>query len=677
MMFERDIFISYAHIDNMPLREGQKGWISNFHRALNVRLAQLMGESPKIWRDQKLQGNDIFGDEIVDQFPKTATMISILSPRYIKSEWCTKEVREFHEIAAKGMGARIGNKSRILKVIKTEIPYETQPQEIADSLGYEFYVHEAGNGRSKEVSQHSAGELEQIYWAKLDDVAHDICDLLAILKQKNETSVFYPQVPQMQDQAMIYLAETNSDLKKQRDMIKRELIEFGYGVLPDTRLPAVESGYKHSVENFLAQSALSIHLVGGSYGPVPEGSQKSIVPLQNELAAKKSKTNQLQRLIWLLPANYENLEDKRQEHFIHQLRTNAETQYGADFFETSIEDFKFAIHDKLKHLKSPTAPIPTGTADAETTPTPMTVYLAETNYELKDERENIKKRLMEKGYQVIPGQPLPLVYPELVETIDQLLEQSDLAIHLLGEDYGIVPDKTEKSIISIQNERAAVKSKQGKLQRLVWISPLINQTDERQLSFIQGVKANANLVPNDDIFEIPDEDMESTIFKKIGIIEEKKRKKSEDEKASTITQPMEETQQIYLICDQRDLDHITEVEDFLYNSEFDVILPSFEGEEEALMRDHRENLKSCDAVLIYYGAGNDLWMRSISRDLTKIAGYGRTSPLHVKAALLAPPETRSKKHFRSHEIFVIDGMQGVSTQLVEPFAEMVRAIGRV
>jgi hypothetical protein len=677
MMFERDIFISYAHIDNMPLREGQKGWISNFHRALNVRLAQLMGERPQIWRDQKLQGNDSFGDEIVDQFPKTATMISILSPRYIKSDWCTKEVKEFYKTATTGIGAKIGNKSRIFKVIKTEIPYDAYPSEIADSLGYEFFVREPDNGRSKELNQRSVGELENIYWAKLDDVAHDICDLLAVLKQKNKTSVFYPQVPQEQDQTMIYLAETSSDLKKQRDMIKRELLQSGYGILPDTRLPAVESKYKHSVENLLNQSVLSIHLVGGSYGPVPEGSQKSIVPLQNELAAKKSKTSQLQRLIWLLPDSDENLEDKRQENFIHQLRTNAQTQYGADFFETSIEDFKFAIHDKLKRLKSSPAHIPTGTAAARTTPITMTVYLAETNYELKDERESIKQRLMAQGYQVIPTQPLPLVYPELKETIDQLLEQSHLAIHLLGEDYGIVPDKTEKSIISVQNEQAAEKSKQGKLQRLVWISPKINQTDERQLSFIRSVKANAGLVPNDDIFEIPDEEMESTIFKKIKIIEEKKRKKREDEKTSAGTQPIKGPPQIYLICDQRDLDGITELEDFLYNSEFDVILPSFEGEEEELMRDHRENLKSCDAVLIYYGAGNDLWMRSITRELTKIAGYGRTSPLHVKAALLAPPKTRSKEHFRSHGIFVINGMPGFSTQSVEPFAEMVKTIGRV
>ena len=33
--------------------------------------------------------------EIVAQFPKTAMLVSIISPRYIESEWCTREVSEF------------------------------------------------------------------------------------------------------------------------------------------------------------------------------------------------------------------------------------------------------------------------------------------------------------------------------------------------------------------------------------------------------------------------------------------------------------------------------------------------------------------------------------------------------------------------------------------------------
>ena len=83
-ILDRDIFISYAHLDNQALMEETKGWISAFDNALSRRLGQLLGRDPDIWRDRKLQGNDIFGDEIVAQFPTLKVLVSIISPRYVK-----------------------------------------------------------------------------------------------------------------------------------------------------------------------------------------------------------------------------------------------------------------------------------------------------------------------------------------------------------------------------------------------------------------------------------------------------------------------------------------------------------------------------------------------------------------------------------------------------------------
>ena len=80
-----DIFISYAHIDDQVLTEGQKGWITQFHRVLDVRLSQLLGEKPKIWRDPKIQGNDVFDEKIVSSFKDAKVMVSIMSPRYLRS----------------------------------------------------------------------------------------------------------------------------------------------------------------------------------------------------------------------------------------------------------------------------------------------------------------------------------------------------------------------------------------------------------------------------------------------------------------------------------------------------------------------------------------------------------------------------------------------------------------
>ena len=68
MNFAQNLFISYAHIDDQPLTPGEKGWITRFHASLKAILSMRMGREAKIWRDEKLQGNDVFSNEIVARF---------------------------------------------------------------------------------------------------------------------------------------------------------------------------------------------------------------------------------------------------------------------------------------------------------------------------------------------------------------------------------------------------------------------------------------------------------------------------------------------------------------------------------------------------------------------------------------------------------------------------------
>jgi hypothetical protein len=138
-----DIFISYAHVDNESLTEGQKGWISQFHRTLEIRLRQLLGENPRIWRDVKLSGTDIFDEKIVKKFEHTRLMVSIVSPRYVNSEWCNRELNEFQQALEKSGGIRVGDKSRIIKVVKTPVDGDetgSTAYQLFNSLrGFEFY----------------------------------------------------------------------------------------------------------------------------------------------------------------------------------------------------------------------------------------------------------------------------------------------------------------------------------------------------------------------------------------------------------------------------------------------------------------------------------------------------------------------------------------------------------
>src|SRR5262245_2385705 len=118
MHFEHNLFISYAHIDNEPLTPGEKGWVSRFHTSLKTILSMRLGHNARIWRDEKLQGNDVFSDEIVARFKQSAALVSIVTSRYLNSEWCTREAREFCQSADQTGGLALGNKSRVFKILK-------------------------------------------------------------------------------------------------------------------------------------------------------------------------------------------------------------------------------------------------------------------------------------------------------------------------------------------------------------------------------------------------------------------------------------------------------------------------------------------------------------------------------------------------------------------------------
>jgi hypothetical protein len=486
MQFDKDIFISYAHIDDESLIADKKGWISEFHRALEIRLGQLMGTKPVIWRDPALQGNHIFDKEIVSQFSKVALMISILTPRYIKSDWCLKEVNEFHELCQQNIGFTVKNKARVFKVIKTPVAQELHPDVIKNILGYEFYGTDPSTNRIKEYSP-VFSHTEKGYWEKLDDLANDICVFLEELKSINSTGG--PQQNQTQSNKQvksIFLSESSYDTKDLRDSLKRELQDHGYNILPYGQLSLVAPVLKDNVLEFMKESQLSIHLVGNNYGIVPEGTEKSIVEIQNEIGASESLADNLTRLIWL-PEELDPT-DERQKSFVQKLTAGIkEVIAGADMVKGSMEDFKSVVHDKLKAME-----------DAHQEP--------------------------------------------------------------------VVVEKAEEAPT-------------GKM--------------------------------------------------------------------------------VYLICDAQDLDIIAPLEDFLFNSGIEVVLPIFEGDETQIREDHIENLKNCSGVIIFYGNGSELWLRTKMRDFMKISGYGRTKPISFKGVYLAAPASPAKQRFRTLEAEVINGIEGI------------------
>ena len=115
-----DFFISYCHKDDQPFGDGAKRWVSDFYRDLRTRTENYLGRAVTAWWDAKLSGADVFSDEIEGQLRASAVLVSVLSPSYLASEWCRREVDVF-EAGVSG-GVRVGTGLRVVKVLKTPVP---------------------------------------------------------------------------------------------------------------------------------------------------------------------------------------------------------------------------------------------------------------------------------------------------------------------------------------------------------------------------------------------------------------------------------------------------------------------------------------------------------------------------------------------------------------------------
>jgi len=351
MNFENDIFISYAHIDNQPLVKDTDGWVSQFHHALEVRVDQLRGIKSKVWRDLKLQGNDFFDDTIIDQLPNVAVLVSVMTPRYVHSEWCTKELDEFCHASAKTGGLRFGDKTRIFKVLKTPVPINEHPDNIRNVLGYEFYVIDPNSGRARELNEVFGGEAEREFWVKLDDLAQDLCQLLDQLAlDPNDQARSNTDA----DKTSVYVASTSYDIKEQYDSIRRDLLGQNIRVLPDQPLPLNIDELMPFLRENLAQCNLSIHPIGKQYGVIPEGSKDSLVALQNELAIEREQQGSFSRLVWI-PQDLD-VEEPQQKQFIESLRSDPRIQFGGDLLETPLEDLKTQVTEVLSSHSKPETP---------------------------------------------------------------------------------------------------------------------------------------------------------------------------------------------------------------------------------------------------------------------------------------------------------------------------------
>ncbi|MBV9265298.1 MAG: toll/interleukin-1 receptor domain-containing protein, partial [Acidobacteriaceae bacterium] len=232
--FDEDVFISYAHNDDDSYLHEKRGWVAQLDDDLQNRIkVWLDGEKPSVWRDPAIRPNEDFEQKICARLARTAILLSIISPSYLRRDWCIRELEEFASYAEKTLGIRIDEeKSRIFKVEKVPVDRQTLPEQLQRTGSYKFYGPDPVRGRVHEFRPLLGNEDSRPYFLCVDDLAQDIA---AVLKRMAAKALGLPE-PGAQLPA-IYLAETTADMEEQAAEIRRELKGRGYTVLPAGDLP--------------------------------------------------------------------------------------------------------------------------------------------------------------------------------------------------------------------------------------------------------------------------------------------------------------------------------------------------------------------------------------------------------------------------------------------------------
>ena len=293
------------------------------------------------------------------------------------------------------------------------------------------------------------------------------------------------------------------------------------------------------------------------------------------------------------------------------------------------------------------------------------VYLATTTSDVQDERDRIKRELLERGHAVLPDGPLPMLSKDVELTVAECLEKCSMAIHLLGRHYGVTPEDSSESIPALQLRLTAQRLG---VQRLVWMPGSEGIADERQQAFILRVQEDPALHDRAEIIEGNLNLLKKDLIRRLEPPEEKP-KPAAPAKASS------GAPKLYLICDAKDEANVEPLEDYLFDQGLEVSLPAFDGDDADAAALHQENLLSCDAVLVYYGAAPKAWVDIKLRELLKAAGYGRVTPIAAQAVYIAPPDDRRKERYRSHQAEVIhQGEEFAPTVELDAFISKLKEV---
>lgn len=205
------------------------------------------------------------------------------------------------------------------------------------------------------------------------------------------------------------------------------------------------------------------------------------------------------------------------------------------------------------------------------------------------------------------------------------------------------------------------------MRRVIWLPEGTHSDKPEQQAFIEALQKEAGLQKGADLVSADPEVLKGVIHSALQELEKPQRATSGPASGAS------RAKFVYLICDKRDRPATMDLRALLKREGFEVEIPLFEGDAATVQEANRDFVTQCDAVILFYGAGDEGWKYCVKSELKKMLGYAEKA-LPVTYIYLAGASTADKEELiKLSGPNLINGLGGFTEALMQPFLNALRS----
>ncbi|NJK83739.1 MAG: DUF4062 domain-containing protein [Saprospiraceae bacterium] len=229
----------------------------------------------------------------------------------------------------------------VFKILKEPISDMDDPIALAAYPTYDLFYLDINNRSVQDLLL--SIRRDHLHWTQLIDLVYDLYTALTNPGNTLETE-------EGSQSLTVFISETTPDVEIYRNIIRRELHNYGYRIVPEFVVPEQKGLAEAITRDALEEADFVIQMFGEQYGSLLRQGSLSIAALQQQIIQEHTANfPELPRYIWVSP-NLEQAEEK-QRFFLETLKHELKDIHKTELMQGSLEEFKVLIKEGINALQ--------------------------------------------------------------------------------------------------------------------------------------------------------------------------------------------------------------------------------------------------------------------------------------------------------------------------------------